>query len=505
VVLRANDDGTCDVLLDREHLSNIPKDQRTIVCSTCLQEKLAFALPQLRCSGCECTIRNKSNYFLEVALQTKLCRSCYEGLNRGQKPELLADADLSAMNFEKKLWEAKEEEEADHYVQCEGKCKRWYHYICAMFPDPAQLPHDWALDDQKFVCHSCRKNSQDLKQEHTRRLLAVQSRTACDLPTCKLSDAIEAHLAEQLAKNSVIAKDVVVRVASCKKYKYKAVQKIRNRYDGYPDGFPYISKALLAFQKIEGRDVCFFAMYVQEYGANCPQPNTNRTYISYLDSVRYLQTSPPDRRTLVYHSIVNGYLKQACALGFTHAHIWVEPPKPGDEYIFHCRPVDQQHGTRPMTGSKLRSWYQAMLTRAQECGIVREFGDIQEEIIQHLTSIRDFPMFEGDFFPEHMMQQLLAENSGPPGLARKKSDLIIQEMTKQVGSKRSRFLVALLNTSKQADIEMEASSPYVSNQLVDSRHLFLQGCLSKHWQYNELRRAHYTTMMILATLGGRPT
>ena len=32
---------------------------------------------------------------------------------------------------------------------------------------------------------------------------------------------------------------------------------------------------------------------------------------------------------------------------------------------------------------------------------MKEFGDIQEEIVEHLTSIRDFPMFEGDFFPDH--------------------------------------------------------------------------------------------------------
>ena len=33
---------------------------------------------------------------------------------------------------------------------------------------------------------------------------------------------------------------------------------------------------------------------------------------------------------------------------------------------------------------------------------MKEFGDIQEEIVEHLTSIRDFPMFEGDFFPDHV-------------------------------------------------------------------------------------------------------
>lgn len=39
------------------------------------------------------------------------------------------------------------------------------------------------------------------------------------------------------------------------------------------ESFPYRTKALFAFEDIDGSDVCFFGMHVQEYGSDCPQPN----------------------------------------------------------------------------------------------------------------------------------------------------------------------------------------------------------------------------------------
>ena len=102
------------------------------------------------------------------------------------------------------------------------------------------------------------------------------------------------------------------------------------------DGLPYRARALFAFEEIDGVDVCFFGMHVQEYGSECPPPNTRRVYIAYLDSVHFFK--PRHFRTSVYHQILLGYLDYMKKLGYTMAHIWACPPSEGDDYIFHCHP-----------------------------------------------------------------------------------------------------------------------------------------------------------------------
>ena len=39
---------------------------------------------------------------------------------------------------------------------------------------------------------------------------------------------------------------------------------------------------------------------------------------------------------------------------------------------------------------------------------------------------------------------------------------------------------------------------------VDTRMGFLNHSKHHHWQFNELRRAHWSTMMLLASVGGEP-
>jgi len=394
-------------------------------------------------------------------------------------------------------------------VQCEGGCQRWYHYVCAMYPDPTPLPVGYDLEDQSFVCSHCRQNGASI--EKSKLLIALQNRRAAHLPRDPLSDAVEQHLAVIVRQKGIKLEGVTVRVVSSRTFHFPALPLMKERYKDYPEHFPYESRVLFAFQEIEGRDVAVFAMYVQEYGPECPQPNTNRTYISYLDSVRMLKTEPPEQRKPVHHGLINGYLRNARDRGFENAHIWVAPPQPGDEYIFHCRPPDKVHGKRTMSMSKLHSWYAQMLDEAREEGIVGDWKEVSDHV-SHLTSIREFPLFDGDFFPDHLKTMLEAppppRAAGPPMLCRESSAILATSLKNKTRSMRKRFLVAPLKqgaaSAPMPPPPPPGAPPQLSNALVDKRMDFLKLSTDRHWQFNEVRRAHYSTMMVLAQLGNEP-
>ena len=146
---------------------------------------------------------------------------------------------------------------------------------------------------------------------------------------------------------------------------------------------------------------------MQEYGSDCPPPNTNRVYISYLDSVRYFESQPTNRRTLVYHAVLVGYLQHVKSLGFTHAHIWVSPPKQGDDYIFYGHPDDMV--TKRMGLLKLKMWYEQMLNTAKQRQVVADYQDMLEEF-KGLESLSEIPLFSGDHWAASIQSKLKEES-----------------------------------------------------------------------------------------------
>lgn len=151
--------------------------------------------------------------------------------------------------------------------------------------------------------------------------------------------------------------------------------------------------------------ICLF--YRTYHGANTFLLNPfRRVYISYLDSVHFFK--PRSLRTAVYHEILIGYLEYVKKLGYvllpkcnvhqdswsqvhvfafsyeifnilrfsslvpfsyTTGHIWACPPSEGDDYIFHCHPIDQKI-PKP---KRLQEWYKKMLDKAVAERIVHDY------------------------------------------------------------------------------------------------------------------------------------
>lgn len=158
-----------------------------------------------------------------------------------------------------------------------------------------------------------------------------------DLPHCRLSEALEN---EVTMKVPLVGQRVCIRVVNLEEVDCETKPLLRARYADHPKTFRYVQKVILCFMDIEGRPVCFFGIIVHECGSDCPQPNTERVYISLLDSVKLPKTMLPSAyRTAIYHAVTRGVLRYAGDRGFRFAHIYTCPPRKGQNYIFPFKPV----------------------------------------------------------------------------------------------------------------------------------------------------------------------
>ncbi len=334
---------------------------------------------------------------------------------------------------------------------------------------------------------------------------------------------------------------------------------VKARYEGEcRETFPFRTKAIFAFEEIDGTDVVFFGMHVQEYGSECAMPNTRRVYISYLDSVFFFR--PKELRTAVYHEILIGYLDYVKRLGFQWAHIWACPPSEGDDYIFHCHPPEQKV-PKP---KRLQDWYKKMLDKGIIERVVIDYKDIHKDALeQGMKSPLDIPYFEGDFWPnileecikeceqeEEKRRQEEAELAmaaasdelAPPddlyddgatkdglGSSGGKKKALAQQKRKNMKSKLSQrksakklssssdlmtkilstmekhkevfFVIRLLEAKQVAQMgAIVDRDPAVACDLMNGRDEFLNFAKDKHHEFSTLRRAKYSSMALLYEL-----
>ncbi|XP_072984159.1 probable histone acetyltransferase HAC-like 3 isoform X1 [Typha latifolia] len=554
------------------------RDQNT--CSLCGMEKLLFETPPRFCASCSKQINPKGVYYVKGADgsdSVSFCGNCYNSSGETMK---FALGGVRKVNLEKRWNYGETDAESEWWVQCD-KCKAWQHQICALFNG---MRKEAQAD---YTCPNC-----FLKEIESRERVPLESSKilgANELPRTMLSDHIEqwlfSHLmqdrekrASTLGKNIdevVAAEGLTVRVVSSIERIFKVKPLLHNvlKEEKYPTEFPYKSKAILLFQKIEGADVCLFAMYVQEYGSKSALPNQRHVYLSYIDSVRYFRpeikaASGEALRTFVYHEILIGYLDYCKKRGFTSCSLWVCPSIKRDDYILYCHPTTQ----KMPKSDKLRDWYQTMVNKAIKQNVIAERTNLYDwfflptsECKLKVTAAR-LPYCENDYWPGEAEKLLEEEDEGRKPvndrvLRAAKRDSVIGNirdvlLMHKLGDKirpmkEDLIMVYLQHTCKHCCHPIESGKRWIctscknfqlcdqchikeenlkqnekhpvnlkekhhfqqvekedlpetddgdktiESEFFDSRTDFLGLCQSKQYQFDTLRRAKHSTMMIL--------
>ncbi|KAK6134971.1 hypothetical protein DH2020_031255 [Rehmannia glutinosa] len=538
-------------------------------CQLCAVEKLTFEPPPIYCTPCGARIKRNAMYYTVGAGETRHC-FCIPCYNEARGDTIVVDGTtIPKARVEKKK---NDEETEEWWVQCD-KCEAWQHQICALFNgrrnDGGQA---------EYTCPNCYV----AEVERGERLPLPQSAVlgAKDLPRTNLSDHLEQRLFAKLKQERQDrarvqgksydevpgAEALVVRVVSSVDKKLDVKLRFLDifREENYPMEFPYKSKVVLLFQRIEGVEVCLFGMYVQEFGSNASsQIIAESTSLTWTLSSTSGQISEQSQERLLGHlctmkfwqvsDYIIGYLEYCKRRGLS-CYIWACPPLKGEDYILYCHPEIQ----KTPKSDKLLEWYLCMLRKASKENIVVDLTNLYEhffvstgECKAKVTAAR-LPYFDGDYWPgaaEDIIYQLQQEDDGrkqhKKGTLKKsitkralkasgqtdlsgnasKDLMLMHKLGETISPMKEDFImVHLQHACSHCCILMVFGTRWVckqcknfqlcdkwkslgslmipkitkfSREFFDTRQAFLSLCQGNHYQYDTLRRAKHSSMMVL--------
>ncbi|CAL8100581.1 unnamed protein product [Orchesella dallaii] len=473
----------------------------------CCGKRLFYTPPTLFCVGKRVCIIPRDTTYYSHGEQYIYCKKCFLALPGDKVPLYNERQEVTGYVLKDQFdFRRNDHLEPEPLVPCR-ECGRLIHQICCMY-----LDHFWP---DGFICENCRRPT----------FTPPVTLTAETLIKTRLSQFIESRVSNFLITSGAVEVKVTIRVVSSRDRLAQLKPQMNARFPER-NGFPYRAKAIFAFLQLEGHEIAFFGMHVQEYGSDCPFPNNRRVYIGYLDSVQYFR--PRELRTAVYREILLGYLDFVRQRGFHTVHIWACPPGNDDDYIFHCHPPEQKI---PQPG-RLQEWYKAILRKGKEDKIVIEFKNLHKYILDGgLNPVDDLPYFEGDFWPmilEDSLKDIDKEEekkkeangslaqSGPDSRLKKKPKKTIKRLSHHLAKdlptkminviKRHQesFLVVILNTPDTVLTlsmrETEDADCLLYADLMDGRDGLLSVAMERHYEFSSYRRAMFSTMLLLFEL-----
>jgi len=248
-----------------ERVDSIMKDY-----GYCCGYQYAFLPPAMLCHTNDCRIPRDGDYFVYNNPDTSrnnlssdkytFCKKCFDSM----KSDYMAVGDDPAQTLVKLLKEEFRRAKNDHQeqeamVDC-VVCLRRFHNICVLYHE-----HIWP---EGYVCKQC-VNQYNIKRKDNRYL-------AHKLTMTDLANTLEKRVNTFLRKEcDPDTGRVTIRVLAASDRVCEVKPRFKKHFGAQiPDGYPYRTKAIFAFQEIEGVDVVLFGMHVQEYDSRCPGPNS---------------------------------------------------------------------------------------------------------------------------------------------------------------------------------------------------------------------------------------
>jgi len=339
-----------------------------------------------------------------------------------------------------------------------------------------------------------------------------------------------------------------VRMVSNVKRTMQMTPVMVERY-GVNGPFPYMARTMLVTTETEdGNDIIFLGLVVNEFGPDCPEPNRNKVYLAYVDSVQLYHKSScdmfgeavhchslcsdpdgcNDERKRIVRALLMGYLDSARRRGYKSTYIWSMPPQDGNhEYMFHMRPTHQHIPT----AHQLESWYQRLLSATQAAGIITMFESncnddrrLPDSLFTRKgeRSLRFAPQFPGGMMRQALdavmrEEETLRQDSSSRAarlqhrsfqsardVVRQTCSMAVEAVIEQVQNRAEFGAFFIANFSPISKKERMAEPPMLTADIdredghtLDDRENLWRFQYDLHYQFNDLLHARYSTMVML--------